>query len=98
MSSNGDTHLASLRADAAETRTLFSNPMKPERERMVVRAYFNEDEIASSNEPAPAPAVTDELSRQGWRSVALLAVPHGAVLMASTNAPKCLKTKSGLIL
>jgi hypothetical protein len=57
MSSNDDTYLASLRTHAAETRTLFSNPMKPERERMVVRAYlrclgipFTEDEIASSND------------------------------------------------
>lgn len=203
MSSNDDTYLASLRTHAAETRTLFSNPMKPERERMVVRAYlrclgisFTEDEIASGNdepvdvlfgdarfqirdilgdrlrarewaereqryqaaqtlsdvtdpyapsaaisldqatkmvadalaakarhyapasiatldalvyldlanshlwplEPAPAPAVIDELSRQCWRSVSLLAVPYGAVLVASANAPDLLKTKSGLIL
>jgi hypothetical protein len=203
MSSNDDTYLASLRTHAVETRTLISNPVKPERERMVVRAYlrclgipFTEDEIASSNdepvdvlfgearfqirdivgdrlrgkewaereqryqaaqtvsdvtdpytpsaaisldqaakmvadalagkarhyapasiaildalvyldlanshlgplESATAPAVIDELSRQGWRSVSLLAVPYGAVLLASTNAPKFLKTKSGLIL
>jgi hypothetical protein len=31
-------------------------------------------------EPAPARAEVDELSRQGWRSVSLLAVPYGAVL------------------
>src|SRR5262245_51504817 len=56
MSSNDDTYLSSLPAHSAATRTLFSNPMKPERERMVVRAYlrclgisFTEDEIASSN-------------------------------------------------
>jgi hypothetical protein len=47
---------------------------------------------------ATAPAVIDELSRQGWRSVSLLAVPYGAVLMASTNAAEFLKTKSGRIL
>jgi hypothetical protein len=57
MSSNDDTYLTSLRTHAAETGTLFSNPMKPERERTVVRAYlrclgipFTEDEIASSND------------------------------------------------
>ena len=49
-------------------------------------------------ESATAPAVIDELSRQGWRSVSLLAVPYGAVLMASTKAPEVLKTKSRLIL
>ncbi|WP_119271587.1 DUF1780 domain-containing protein [Taklimakanibacter deserti] len=203
MSSNDEAYLASLRTHAAETRTLFSNPMKPKRERMVVRAYlrclgipFTEDEIASSNdepvdvlfgdarfqirdivgdrlrakewverelryqaartvsdvkdpyipsaaisldqvtkmvanalagkarhyapasittldalvyldlanshlwplEPTPAAAVIDELTRQCWRSVSLLAVPYGVVLMASTNAPEFLKTKAGLIL
>jgi hypothetical protein len=57
MSSNGDTYLASLRTHAAETRALLSNPMKPERERMVMRAHprclgipFTEEEIASSND------------------------------------------------
>jgi len=49
-------------------------------------------------EPTPAPAVIDELSRQCWRSVSLLAVPYGVVLVASTNAPEFLKTKAGLIL
>jgi hypothetical protein len=57
MSSNDDPYLSSLRRHAAETRVLFSNPMKPERERMVVRAFlrclgihFTDDEIVSSND------------------------------------------------
>lgn len=203
MSSNDDAYLALLRTHAAETRTLFSNPMKPERERMVVRAYlrclgipFTEDEIVSSTDelvdvlvgdvrfqirdilggrlrgkewaereqryqaaktasdvrdpytpsvaipldkaakmvvdalagkarhyaPAsiatldalvyldlanshlgrldhpPTPAVIDELTCQGWRSVSLLAIPYGAVLMTSASAPEFLKIKSGLVL
>jgi hypothetical protein len=49
-------------------------------------------------EPAPTPAVIDEFTRQGWRSVSLLAVPYGAVLMASANAPEFLRDRSGLIL
>lgn len=49
-------------------------------------------------DPPPAPAVIDELSRQGWRSVSLLAIPYGAVLTVGTNAPEFLKTKCGLIL
>ncbi len=52
-------YIAELRRHASATRELFSNPKKPERERMVVRAFlrcvgvqFSDDEIkASSNEP-----------------------------------------------
>jgi hypothetical protein len=57
MPSNDDILLSSLRAHAAATRVFLSNAMKPERERMVVRAYlrclgipFTEDEIVSSND------------------------------------------------
>lgn len=203
MPPNDDTYLSSLRTHAAATRVLLSNSMKPERERMVVRAYlrclgipFADDEIVASTdepvdvlfrsaqfqirdivgnrlrgkewaereqryqaaqsmsdvmdpytpsaaipfdraakmvadalagkaqryapastagldalvyvdlanshlwplEPRPASAVTDELNRQGWRSVSMLSLPYGAVLTASPNAPEFLKSKAGLIL
>ena len=48
-------------------------------------------------EPGPASAVTDELNRQGWRSVSMLSLPYGSVLTASSNAPEFLKSKAGLI-
>jgi len=52
-------YLAALRRQIAETRRLFSNPQKPEREKMVCRAFlrsigveFSEDEIAvGASEP-----------------------------------------------
>lgn len=59
MSGSEQEYLANLRRHASATRDLFSNAKKPERERMVVRAFlrcvgvqFSDDEIkASSNEP-----------------------------------------------
>ena len=78
-SSNDDTYLASLRTHAVETRILLSNPMKPERERMVVRAFlrclgisFTEDEIVSGNdEPVDVLLVMPD-SRNGRFSSAQL--------------------------
>jgi hypothetical protein len=40
MAQSDDTYLHELREHAAETRLLLSNPLKPERERMVVRAFL----------------------------------------------------------
>ena len=59
MSRLEQEYLANLHRHASETRELLSNPKKPERERMVVRAFLrcvgvqlSDDEIeASSNEP-----------------------------------------------
>ncbi len=59
MSRSEQEYLANLHRHASETRELLSNPKKPERERMVVRAFLrcvgvqlSDDEIeASSNEP-----------------------------------------------
>jgi hypothetical protein len=53
---------------------------------------------SSQHTPGPAAAVTDELSRQGWRSVSMLCVPYGTVLSAGANAPEFLKSKAALIL
>ena len=40
MSRNDDNYLEALRADVADARSLMSNPRKPERDRMVVRALL----------------------------------------------------------
>ncbi len=40
MSRNDDSYLEALRADVADARSLMSNPRKPERERMIVRALL----------------------------------------------------------
>jgi hypothetical protein len=57
MSANDDAYLTALREHAAETRILLSNRQKPERERMIVRAFlrcigttFTENEILASTE------------------------------------------------
>ena len=196
-------YIAELQRHAAQTRTLYSNAQKPERERMVVRAFlrcigeqFADDEIrASKDEPVDVafrtvrfqvryilcgrkpgrdwrerecryknakgvsdvlepwtssepmsfgevsqlineglaekasrygvkncakldalvyvdprgrhlwplePTLNDEvahdLGRQGWRSVSMLFVPYGAVLVSQPVAPDFLRDKVGLIL
>ncbi len=57
MTRNDDRHLEALREDAADARSLVSNPGKSERERMVVRALlrclgvpFADTEIAAGSE------------------------------------------------
>jgi hypothetical protein len=40
MAPSDDPYIAALREHTAETRSLLSNRRKPERERMVVRAYL----------------------------------------------------------
>jgi Putative endonuclease, protein of unknown function (DUF1780) len=62
MTRNDDRYLEALRADAADARSLMSNPRKSERERMVVRALlrclgvvFEDKEIvAGGEEPVDA--------------------------------------------
>lgn len=57
MTGNDDRYLEALRADAADARSLFSNPRKSERERRVVRALlrclgvaFEDSEIVAGGE------------------------------------------------
>jgi hypothetical protein len=57
MPQNDTAYLNALRAHAGETRSLLSNAQKPERERMVVRAFlrclgipFADEEIIAGNE------------------------------------------------
>jgi hypothetical protein len=57
MASNHHSYIAKLREHAAEARALLSNSQKPERERMVVRAFlrclgipFTDDEIVGSKD------------------------------------------------
>lgn len=57
MSKRDEEYLADLRKHAGDVRTLLSNPNKPERERMIVRAFlrclgvsFSDDEIRASTE------------------------------------------------
>lgn len=49
-------------------------------------------------EPALDAKVAEELSRQAWRSVSMLFVPYGVVVIATHDAPEFLKDRDGLIL
>lgn len=49
-------------------------------------------------EPAPDAEVTDDLNRQSWRSVSMLFVPYGAILIAHPNAPDFLRKRAGHVL
>jgi Putative endonuclease, protein of unknown function (DUF1780) len=46
-------------------------------------------------EPQDAPDALAELRRKGWRSVSMLAVPYGVVLMANAEAPDFLRGRLG---
>jgi hypothetical protein len=66
VSQGDEEYLAKLREDAAEAKTLFSNAKKPERERMVVRAFlrcigeqFADDEIRIGTDEPVDVAVHD---------------------------------------
>jgi Putative endonuclease, protein of unknown function (DUF1780) len=203
MPSNDRQYIADLQRHATESRTLFSNAKKPERERMVVRAFlrctgvpFSDAEIQTSKEEpidvlfgaarfqvmgilggrkpgqdwrdreerykaaerisdllepwTPSTPITfgevaqeivqsladkaarygvsncsqldalvyvdlhgrhlwpleatleaktaDELTRHAWRSVSMVFLPYGAVLIAKPAAPQWLKDKEGRIL
>ena len=49
-------------------------------------------------EPTLNDEVAHDLRRPGWRSVSMLFVPYGAVLVAQPVAPDFLRDKVGLIL